>query len=232
MSSSGTASKVKLSSLFTNPQRPTSSNSKTSSKLSSLFIKNQGTPTSSNPTTSSENLISKVPIQTQLEKFLETNCKSGDVTINEALHYFEHMIQMQPTPPIWSFNRLFGGLAKIGLLPNFITLNILLNCFCNVTRARDGFVVMGSLLRRGYRPSTVTYTALLKGLCMEDRIDEATRLFKTMIKLGCQPTVVTFGTLVNGLCRTGNTNVALRSVADPRWDNRGRTTPWKVGKMA
>lgn len=47
-----------------------------------------------------------------------------------------------------------------GLPSNIFTLNILLNCFCNVNRVCDGFVVMGSILSRGYSPDTVTYTSL------------------------------------------------------------------------
>lgn len=79
-----------------------------------------------------------------------------------------------------SFNYLLGALSKnkhyssvislcqrmnlTGLLPDFITLNILLNCFCNLNRVCDGFVVLGSILRRGCSPDTVTYTSLIKGV--------------------------------------------------------------------
>ena len=151
---------------------------------------------------------------------------SGYVTLNEALHCFDHMLSLQPTPPMSSFNYLLGALSKnkhyssvislcqrmnlTGLLPDFITLNILLNCFCNLNRVCDGFVVLGSILRRGCSPDTVTYTSLIKGLCKEDRIGDAVGLFKKMVKVGCMPNVITYGTLINGLCRTGNTGVALK----------------------
>ncbi|GAY66860.1 hypothetical protein CUMW_252190 [Citrus unshiu] len=162
--SSETVSKVKLSSLFKSPRQ----------------IAAVSSP------------------ETQLNEFLHENCKLGIINLNEARYFFGYMTHMQPSPPISSFNLLFGAVAKnrhydavisfyrklvsIGLLPDFVTLNILINCFGNKER----------------------------GLCVENRIKEATWLFKNMIAFGVRPDVITYGTLINGFCRTGNLSVALR----------------------
>ncbi|XP_031265484.1 pentatricopeptide repeat-containing protein At1g64583, mitochondrial-like [Pistacia vera] len=136
------------------------------------------------------------------------------------------MIHMQPKPPISSFNQLFGALAKkkfyedvnllykrvdsMGLLPDLITLTILIHCFCNVGRVCDGFVVLGRILRWGSSPGVVTLNSLIKGLCLENRSMEAVELFKKTAVFGVRPNVITCGTLINGLCRTGDTSIALR----------------------
>ncbi|KAH9724765.1 putative pentatricopeptide repeat-containing protein [Citrus sinensis] len=173
--SSETVSKVKLSSLFKSPRQ----------------IAAVSSP------------------ETQLNEFLHENCKLGIINLNEARYFFGYMTHMQPSPPISSFNLLFGAVAKnrhydavisfyrklvsIGLLPDFLTLNILINCFGNKERVY-----------------AVTFNSLIKGLCVENRIKEATWLFKNMIAFGVRPDVITYGTLINGFCRTGNLSVALR----------------------
>ncbi|XP_031257988.1 putative pentatricopeptide repeat-containing protein At3g16710, mitochondrial [Pistacia vera] len=163
---------------------------------------------------------------TQLEKFLKNDCKEGNVTLDEARYFFGYMIHMQPKPPISSFHRLFGALAKkkfyedvnllykrvdsMGLLPDLITLTILNHCFCNVGRVCDVFVVFGRILSWDSSPSVVTFNSFIKGLCLENRSMEAEELFKKTAVFGVRPNVITCGTLINGLCRTGDTSIALR----------------------
>ncbi|KAL4025515.1 hypothetical protein IC575_013916 [Cucumis melo] len=138
------------------------------------------------------------------------------------------MMRSYPPPPLSSFNRLLGGLAKInhysqlfslynkmhlaGLSPDIFTLNILVNCLCKVNRVSEALAAMVGILRRGYIPNIVIYTTLIKGLCMEHRISEATRLFIKMQKLGCTLDVVTYGTLIKGLCQPGILTLLLSCI--------------------
>jgi hypothetical protein len=102
-------------------------------KISSPFFSNPQKPTSSNPKTSNEELTSNSKTfpevtnfnaqnQTPLQEFLKRNCKSGNSTLNEATHFFDHMINMNPTPPIASFNLLLGSPAKKKLYFDVILL--------------------------------------------------------------------------------------------------------------
>ncbi|KAK3185182.1 hypothetical protein Dsin_032468 [Dipteronia sinensis] len=143
----------------------------------------------------------------RLHEFLHGKCKSGKIDLHEAFYFFDYMTHMQPTPLMSCFNILFTTLVKnkhygdvislhtrmnsVGLVPDLITSNILINCCCKMSRFGDGFVVFGALLRRGFN-------CLIKGLCMEGRIMEATRLLKQMISFGRRPNVVTFATLIHG----------------------------------
>ncbi|XP_031254468.1 pentatricopeptide repeat-containing protein At1g62670, mitochondrial-like isoform X3 [Pistacia vera] len=201
-------------------------------KISSLF-----TNSCEVTTTKPQNSVHSVEEVGRLDKFLQKDCKPGNITLDEARYFFCLMIPVQPKPPISSFNWLFGALAKkkfyedvilfykqvgsMGLLTDLITLNILINCLCNVGRACDGFVVFGRILRWTFDPNAVTFNALIKGfdtnavtfnvfiksLCLENSVTEAIQKLKKMVVFAVRPYVITYGTLINGLCRTGNWSV-------------------------
>src|SRR5262249_35271559 len=52
---------------------------------------------------------------THLENLIRIKCKSGSLKLDEALGFFNHMIQMPPRemPSIWAFNQLVGVLSKM-----------------------------------------------------------------------------------------------------------------------
>ncbi|GAB4843042.1 hypothetical protein Ancab_013019 [Ancistrocladus abbreviatus] len=82
--------------------------------LSSLFANPHGFGiTSSNSTFMPPNSasIAQQP-QIPLDKFLKFNCKSGNVTLNEAKHFFDRMLLLKPISPISSFNLLLSATVK------------------------------------------------------------------------------------------------------------------------
>ncbi|XP_031267041.1 pentatricopeptide repeat-containing protein At1g62910-like [Pistacia vera] len=93
---------------------------------------------------------------------------------------------------------------------DFMSLNILINCLCNIERGSDGFVVFGAILMLGFSPNIVTFTCLIKGLCVERKIMESMELFKKMVAVGCRADVITCDTLIGGLCKTGKISVAIK----------------------
>lgn len=150
------------------------------------------------------------------------------------------MLKSRPIPPISSFNQLFSSVAKTkyynevidmhkmmsnaGVVPDFVTFNILVNRFCCINRIDFGFSVLGVILKKGYIPSIITYTSLVKGLCVADKIVEALILFDDMVELGCEPDIVTYDILLKGLCRTGNTELALKLHHELAYGNRSTST--------
>ncbi|GLT98297.1 hypothetical protein SLE2022_158080 [Rubroshorea leprosula] len=122
---------------------------------------------------SHSNSKSFVPNLHSLHRFLTQQRKSGAITLDEALHFFDYMIRILPPPPVSSFNHLLGALAKmqhhdhvisffqrlnsVGVFPDIRTLNILLNCCCKMGLASDGFLVLGKILRGGYTPTSTTF---------------------------------------------------------------------------
>ena len=153
--------------------------------LSSCPHTRKPTTSISNKNLLKESLLLTVKDGASLKKFLKEMCKSsgeGDINIitpNEALCIFDYMLHMHPSsPPVTSFNILFGCLAKTkhydtvfllfkrlnstGLFPDLYTYNILINCFCKIGRVSRGFVIFGRILRSCFTPDAVTFTSLIK----------------------------------------------------------------------
>ncbi|GLT60448.1 hypothetical protein SLA2020_332130 [Shorea laevis] len=136
--------------------------------------------THANKTSATSNLKSFLPNPPSLHQFLTKQCKSGAISLNKAVHFFDYMIHMHPMPPISSFNHLLGTLAKIklhnqvlslyrrfdsiGILPDIMTLNIMLNCCCKTGRVSYAFSVLGKILMGGYSPAVFTFNTLIKGV--------------------------------------------------------------------
>ncbi|KAJ6920603.1 hypothetical protein NC651_014250 [Populus alba x Populus x berolinensis] len=95
---------------------------------------------------------------------------------------------------------------SVEFLTYFITLNTLINCFCNVKRASDGLLVFG----RVFRPNAVTFSSMIKGLCVDDKIGEAVGLFKKMVNKGRKRNVVSYNSLINGYCKNRKVDEAMR----------------------
>ena len=76
----------------------------------------------------------------------------------------DYMINSQPISPISSFTTLFSALAKkkhyyevislhkrlklTGWSPNFMSLNILMNCLVKIKRVSYGFALFGEILKK------------------------------------------------------------------------------------
>ncbi|KAJ0520165.1 putative tetratricopeptide-like helical domain superfamily [Helianthus annuus] len=184
------------------PQPSTSSASKNATKLSSLLQKS----------------IPKPPQPPITFKPPTTN----------PLHCFDYMILLQPIPPISQFNQLLNSVPNpqlkiilfrkinnthLPISPNFITLNIVLNCYCHLNEVGFAFGVFGLILKKGFLPDSVSYTSLIKGLLKKNQIFEAVRLFRKMVLLGnvsYTNVSYTYGALISGLCRAGDIDTAIR----------------------
>ncbi|KAL5789288.1 hypothetical protein ACOSQ2_004176 [Xanthoceras sorbifolium] len=181
----------------------------------------------------------------QLREFLYGKCKSGKIDLHEALYFFDYMIHLQPIPPMACFSILFAALVKnkhygyvislqkklnsVGLVPNLITSNILINCFSKMGRVGNGFVprctfncLINGLCAEGrimeatrlpnkiLAPNVVWYGSMIDGLCKDGFIDKAKELFLEMLNQGVQPDVVTFSVLLDELCKAGKIDEANR----------------------
>ena len=136
------------SSLFIHSPTIQSSNLQISSANHSKFLR-----------ASAENFNTPFSFQHHRLPIFLHNCKTGNITPTQALRFFHLMLHSNPTLPISSFNdQLLGGLTKIkhyflvlslfhkmhlpGLSPDCCTLNILINCLCNVNWVSQGLAAM------------------------------------------------------------------------------------------
>ncbi|CAN6580252.1 unnamed protein product [Malus baccata var. baccata] len=97
------------------------------------------------------------------EIMIQTRCKSGRIRKDEALGYFNSMIQTKPLPSIWTLNYLLGALSKMKeysavvsmckqlmgcaqFRPDVSTINIFLNCLCRLNQVDLGFSILSGAL--------------------------------------------------------------------------------------
>ncbi|CAO2842889.1 unnamed protein product [Amaranthus hypochondriacus] len=100
--------------------------------------------------------------------------------------------------------RFYHYMKKMGILPNVVSLNILIKALCKSSGTIDAALnIFNEMPSRGCSPDSYTYGTLISGLCKCGRIDEANKFFREMEAKGCLPTVVTYTSLINVLCKSG-----------------------------
>ena len=60
------------------------------------------------------------------------------------------------------------------------TLNILINCCCQMREINYGFGVFGEIMKRGFEPDLVTFSTLLRGLCLDGKVFIAIEVYDKM----------------------------------------------------
>ncbi|CAL8991892.1 unnamed protein product, partial [Prunus brigantina] len=177
-----------------------------------------------------------------MEILIQTRCKSGTLKSEEALGYFNSMIQMKPIPSYWTFNCLFGALSKMKLYsavvfmykqlmgcrqfqPDVSTMNIFMNCLCRLNRVDLGFSVLSLTLKCGLEPDAYSLNALLQGLCKNSSLSEAMELFRKIEEKGYPCDEFTYSTIINGLCKAGKTCMALKMLKEMQEHRKSKLNP-------
>ncbi|KAI9087803.1 hypothetical protein K1719_030133 [Acacia pycnantha] len=162
--------------------------------------------------------------------------------IDDMVLSFHQLLRMQPPPSIIQINKLLGSIAKtkhypttislfacvdlMGLVPDLVTLNILINCYCRMGQMHSAFSVLGKIFKMegriietetvfgkmmkcGERPDIVTYNSLMNAYCLMNKIDETKEIFNKVVQSGCTLDVVCYGILIDGLCKVKKVDEAL-----------------------
>ncbi|KAB2623297.1 pentatricopeptide repeat-containing protein [Pyrus ussuriensis x Pyrus communis] len=158
---------------------------------------------------------------------IQTRCKSGKIRKDEALGYFNSMIQTKPLPSIWTFNCLLGAISKMKqysavvsmckqlmgcahFRPDVSTMTIFMNCLCRLNRVDLGFPVLAITLKYGLEPNARCINTLLHGLCK----------YK---EKGYTCNAITYAIMINGLCKVGKISKAVE-ILKKMWED-GRFKP-------
>ncbi|KAJ9185036.1 hypothetical protein P3X46_004711 [Hevea brasiliensis] len=150
--------------------------------------------------------------------------------VDDALAYFNRIILMHPLPCIEShtmfalsilmncFCRLhlmdfdfsiLEKILKIGLEPNIVIFNTLINGLCIVVKINRAAEFFNDMVARGCQPDVRTYSVIVNCLCKFGKIRVATGLMKEMVERGCEPNDVTYNRIINALCKDRQVTEAL-----------------------
>ncbi|GMN62909.1 hypothetical protein TIFTF001_031972 [Ficus carica] len=174
---------------------------------------------------------------TRFEKMVHTRCKSGNLTVTEALGFFSSMIGMRPLPSVLVFNHLLGTLSKMNqystvvsmyremigsvyFRPNVGTLSIVIRCFFCLEDRKLGFSVFATMIKSGLRPNAYTLSTLLHGLCKEGSMVAAMKLFREIVGKEHLCNEITYATVINGFCKARETRKALEVLKQMYNDER------------
>ncbi|CAI8595006.1 unnamed protein product [Vicia faba] len=136
------------------------------------------------------------------------------------------MLNTNPAPPIFEFNKILASLVKIQhfqtaislfqqmqlrrIRTDIVNLNIFINCFCHLHQLNFAFSVFANILKLGFHPDTITITTLIRGLCDSGKLHKALHFHDDVIANGFQLDHVSYGTLIGGLCKIGETKAAMQ----------------------
>ncbi|EXB24807.1 hypothetical protein L484_005186 [Morus notabilis] len=162
----------------------------------------------------------------QFGGLIRKKSKVGTLELEEALGYFNSMVQMQSMPCIWAFNHLLGAvynmnhhpivvymyremnaLCGVCFRPDIRTMSVVIRCLCQLERIDLCFSVLATVFKLGLRPDACLLNTLLHGLCVAEggSVDAAFELFVKMVEDEQICDDITYGTMINGFCKAGET---------------------------
>lgn len=160
-------------------------------------------------------------------KFVVEKCRRGFTNLQDALNLYQEMISKNPLPSIIEFNQLTTAVARlkryaavlflykhlefVGIVLNWYSLAIMMNCYCKLSHVDLGFSVLGKIIKLGFRPDRATFNTLLNGLALNGNLTQAMELLHKIVQQGFQPDKATFSSLANRFMSNGNLLDALRT---------------------
>ncbi|CAL2264525.1 unnamed protein product [Prunus armeniaca] len=184
-------------------------------------------------------------IRTQLEQAVRNSLKI--TTVEDAFNVFDRMLQKRPLPSLVRFTQILtqvaklkhysavislynqmgfslsvlGKFFKLGLEPNVLTFNTLINGYLLEHRVAEAAALFHKMMRaaiqllrkmeeRPCKPDLVAYSTIIDSLCKDTQVVDALNLFSEMISKGIAPNVITYNSLMNGVCKLGEWKEATR----------------------
>ncbi|KAK2986094.1 hypothetical protein RJ640_003749 [Escallonia rubra] len=136
----------------------------------------------------------------------------------EALHYFDQMLDKNLTPTSNTFNNLLSFLVKSGdfekswcffnemksrVVLDDYSFGIMVKGCCENSELKRAFEVFDQMGEMGFSPNVVVYTSLIDGCCKSGDVEKAKGLFCKMGELGLIVNQYTYTVLINGLFKKG-----------------------------
>ncbi|CAL8999591.1 unnamed protein product [Prunus brigantina] len=164
--------------------------------------------------------------RTQLEQAARNSPKI--TTVEDAFNVFDRMLQKRPLPSLVRFTQILtqvaklkhylavislynqmgfslsilGKFFKLGLEPNVLTFNTLINGYLLEHRVAEAAALFHKMMRAGnWKPNVVTFGTLIMGFCMRGNNCAAIQLLRKMEERPCKPDLVAYSTIIDSLCK-------------------------------
>ncbi|GMJ01931.1 rna processing factor 2 [Hibiscus trionum] len=111
------------------------------------------------------------------EYFVRHQCKSGKLTLNDALTYFDKLIATQPSPLIQTFNFVLGSASKLKCNPDVFSIGL---CKNHMSLVADKLLT--EMEENGRLPDSISYNVVIHGLLREKEVEKAMNRLEQMRK--------------------------------------------------
>ncbi|KAK6912683.1 Pentatricopeptide repeat, partial [Dillenia turbinata] len=105
--------------------------------------------------------------------------------------------------------RLLESMIRVGLMPNSVTFNILLDKLCKCGLVATANRILTYMKDMGISPVTTSYNILIHAAAKQGDGPLVENLLRDMYRQKLKPDVVTYGSLIHGLCKEGEISVAV-----------------------
>lgn len=105
--------------------------------------------------------------------------------------------------------KVFKKMAKLGFVPQVITVNCLLNGLSKSKYGKKCWDIFEEMGRIGVCPNPCTFNILTYVVCKDGDIDKVNKFLEQMEEEGFDPDIVTYNMLVHGYCREGRLKDAI-----------------------
>ncbi|MED6210467.1 hypothetical protein PIB30_064373 [Stylosanthes scabra] len=73
---------------------------------------------------------------------------------------------------------------RLGLLPNVVTYNTLIDAYCRLDCIDAGYYVLSRMKEAGIAPNVISYNSLISGAARKSLLSSALDLFEEMLRAG------------------------------------------------
>ncbi|KAL5168953.1 Pentatricopeptide repeat-containing protein [Glycine soja] len=105
---------------------------------------------------------------------------------------------------------LWDKMVGLGLKPNIVTFNALINGFCKKKMIKEARKLFDDIAEQDLVPNAITFNTMIDAFCKAGMMEEGFALCNSMLDEGIFPNVSTYNCLIAGLGRNQNARAAKK----------------------
>ncbi|KAK8560710.1 hypothetical protein V6N13_026146 [Hibiscus sabdariffa] len=109
---------------------------------------------------------------------------------------------------------LWDDMKSCGLMPNYITCNILIRGICKAGEIDKDLNVLNAMRILGFSPTTAIPRFMLDASSRNERADDILLMHEHLVSVGLELKQAVFNTLITVLCRLGRTHKVVSVLED------------------